>query len=462
VPASVIALVSSLHLGFVALRSQRNGGGRARYVLVAASILIAGTPWLWPEWPAMLAGLVTHVAFFVATDRWAMAKAPQTTRAPSAQKARSAHPEQGRVAERPPSPQRRVEPSPAARSMSAWTPLAVLTVLEETADIRTFRLARPEGFDFKAGQFLTVRVRVDGKDQVRCYSISSAPEARGFLEISVKRQGLVSNALHATLRPGSSLSARPPAGAFVYPDDDDRPLVLLGGGVGITPLISMLRQAVALHPQRPVTLIQSARTVEDLAFADELRVIERRFPHVRWVPALTGPRTESSAYYPGRIDRQLLQATLPDLTQSVVCLCGPGSMIDELVAQLSGLGVPENQVRYERFAAAIASVGAVEHDRTAHRPESDTAAVGGALDICFSKSRQTFSAARGETILEAAEAAGVSIPSLCRAGVCGTCRSRVTEGEVDCESTALSSDDRAEGVVLACVAWARTSCMVEA
>jgi ferredoxin-NADP reductase len=339
----------------------------------------------------------------------------------------------------------------------------VLAVLDETPDIKTFRLGRPAGFDFRAGQFLTVKVRVDGQDQARCYSLSSAPGAVGFLETSVKRQGLVSNALHATLRAGSTLFARAPAGAFVYPDDDDRPLVLLAGGVGITPMISMLRHAVAHDPQRPVTLVQSARTVCDLAFADELRVLERRFPFVRWVPAVTGGEADPPAYYPGRIDTTLLRAAVPDLTQSVVCLCGPGSMIDELVALLRDLGVPDAQVRYERFAAAIASVGAVAHDNAAaRRDEPGGDASDEEVAVTFAKSGQSFSVQNGETILEAAEARGVPIPSLCRAGVCGTCRARVANGEVDCESTALSEGERSEGFVLACVARARTACVVEA
>ena len=146
----------------------------------------------------------------------------------------------------------------------------MLAVLEESPTIRTFRLARPAPFTFDAGQFLTVRVQVDGQAHVRCYSISSAPEATGYLEISVKRQGLVSGMLHATLRPGSSLLVKPPAGRFTYPAGDDRPVALVAGGVGITPLISMLRHGVAADPGRPITLLYSARGRRELVFWDEL------------------------------------------------------------------------------------------------------------------------------------------------------------------------------------------------
>jgi ferredoxin-NADP reductase len=121
-------------------------------------------------------------------------------------------------------------------------------------------MARPDGFSFKAGQFLSVRFSIDGKAVSRCYSVSSAPESTGYLEISVTRQGLVSGMLHATVRPGSLLDVIHPAGAFVYPADDHRPITLIAGGVGITPLMSMLRHAVQADPTRPMTLLYSVRT----------------------------------------------------------------------------------------------------------------------------------------------------------------------------------------------------------
>jgi ferredoxin-NADP reductase len=130
----------------------------------------------------------------------------------------------------------------------------VLAILDETRDIKTFRLARPEGLVFTAGQFVPVRVNINGQPHIRCYSISSSPDVRGYLEISVRRQGLVSSTLHSLLRPGASVSLGTPAGTFVYPAGDDRPIALLAGGVGITPLLSMLRHAVATDPLRPITL----------------------------------------------------------------------------------------------------------------------------------------------------------------------------------------------------------------
>jgi ferredoxin-NADP reductase len=349
-----------------------------------------------------------------------------------------------------------VAPRPAkAPAPRGFVPLPVLAVIDETPDIRTFRLARPDGFDFKAGQFLPVRLRVDGEDHVRCYSISSAPHVSGFIEISVKRQGSVSSALHATLRAGSTLYARHPAGAFVYPAGDDRPLVLLGAGVGITPLASMLRHALHVEPQRPVVLLQSASRPEGLAFADEFRVLQRRHDTFRWVPAVSRVKAPPE-FYPGRIDGALLGVAVPGLAHSVICICGPARMISATRDVLESSGVPKAQVRFELFEAAVASAGA-DAPPPEPPPADDSAPM-----ITFNRSGAAIPAPAGQTLLDIAERSGVEIPSLCRAGVCGTCRTRVTSGDVQCRSTTLAEDETAAGYVLACVAHARTDCAIDA
>jgi ferredoxin-NADP reductase len=332
----------------------------------------------------------------------------------------------------------------------------VLAVFNETDDIKTIRMVRPEGFDFAAGQFIVVRVRVDGKDCSRCYSVSSPPDVRGYFEISIKRQGLVSNALHATVRPGGLLSVRTPNGAFRYPSGDDRPIVLLAGGVGITPLISMLRHAAFTEPSRSVTLLYSARTEVDFAFRDELVALARRHPQIR--VQLASSKTSNPDIYPGRIDAELIRVTVPHIEHSLCFVCGPASMIDEMKRLLGSLGVPAPQIRFEVFAAAVAASAAREEPPAgaeASRP------VSARHDLKCARSGKTMPIAAGQTLLEAAELAGVALESLCRAGICGTCGTRVTEGDVACPSDALSADERANGFVLACVATAHSNCTID-
>jgi ferredoxin-NADP reductase len=329
-------------------------------------------------------------------------------------------------------------------------------VNDETPTIRTFRLARPEGFDFTAGQFLPVRVRAEGREHVRCYSISSSPEARGYLEISVRRIGLVSGTLHATLRPGSMLAIKHPAGAFTYPAGEDRPLVFIAGGVGITPLMSMARHAVAAEPMRPVTLLYSIRTEEDFAFRDEIQFLDRRHPQFRaFVAVSEGPA--GHGFFPGMLNESLFQTTVPELAHTTCMLCGPPPMRDALTAMLLDLGVPRPQIHYEIFEAAKAAAGSQPEE-----PAPASSRPNATYEAQFARSGTRERVMATQTLLEAAESCGAPIPSLCRAGVCGTCRTRVTQGDVECASQMLDEQDRRDGFVLPCVSHLKSDCVVEA
>jgi hypothetical protein len=184
--SSALAFVTTIHFALAALRNHRAASALPVSALAVVSGAFAVLPWLWPTPAGLLAGLGAHAAWFVVCEELSVKRAVAPATAPV--------PRQGA--------------SPGPQRISGFVPVHVLAVIEETSDIRTVRLARPAGFDFVAGQFITVRVRVDGKEHSRCYSISSPPSAAGYLEISVKRQGVVSNAIHAAIRPGGTLSVR--------------------------------------------------------------------------------------------------------------------------------------------------------------------------------------------------------------------------------------------------------------
>jgi len=444
-PVSALAFVTTIHLAMASLRHHRRPAGARVNALALVSVLLAATPWLFPTPLGLGLGLLAHLVWFIACEKLAP---PAAGVRPSAA---SAGP---REAARAPAPARSMPAAARPARPKGFVATPVITVLDEGGDIRTIRLRRPDGFDFKPGQFLTVRVRADGRDHARCYSISSPPEAAGYLEISVKRQGVVSGMLHATARPGSSLAVKAPAGAFTYPAGDDRPLVLVAGGVGITPLMSMARHAMLTEPTRPVTLVYSGRAWDGLAFRDELQVAARRHPHFRVFFAVTGG-TDRADVYPGRIDAPLLQTAAPDLAGAIVLMCGPQGMIDGLRETLPDLGVAPAEIRFEIFQAAVAaSAGSAASpprrvNGTAHR-------------MRCARSGRELTIEPPQTLLDAAEAAGIEIPSLCRAGVCGTCRTKVIDGEVDCASDVLDDEDRREGYVLACVAVPHSDFTVDA
>ena len=331
-----------------------------------------------------------------------------------------------------------------------------MAVFDETPDIRTFRMARPDDFEFSAGQFLTLRVRADGRDHVRCYSISSPPGARGHMEISVKRLGMVSGTLHATVRPGAMLSVRPPAGSFVYPSGEERPIVLIAGGVGITPLMAMIRHGVDSEPTRPITLFYSVRTEADIAFHDEIRLLDRRHDQFRAVVAITdGPAR--AEFFPGPISDGLISRIVSDIAHASCLVCGPPPMIEAMTRMLVSLGVPRSQVHFEIFNPAIAAGAGAPAARVAA-----AAAPEASFEVTFTKSRRSVQVGPADTLLEAAESCHAEIPSLCRAGVCGTCRTRVLSGDTDCRSTTLDAQDREAGFVLPCVTRVVSDCTVDA
>jgi ferredoxin-NADP reductase len=440
-PASTLAFVTTVHLALAVLRNHRRPGPSRISSLAVMSAVLAGGPWLLPSATGLVVGLGAHTIWFLLCNRLA----PE----PPAATSRSASPAGGAVAStRAPAPSLTRPSAPRG-----FVPTSVVAVMDEASDIRTFRFARPAGFEFVAGQFLPVRLRIDGRDQVRCYSISSAPESRGYLEISVKRQGLVSSALHRTIRPGGTIDVKAPAGAFTYPTGEDGPLLLIAGGIGITPLMSMLRHGVQAEPNRTMTLLYSAPSAAAFAFRDEIKGLVRRHPLANAIFAVTRGEPAPDVY-PGRIDDSLIRTAAPNVARAIVLLCGPQPMIDGLRGTLAGLGVPPARIRSEVFEAAMAvAAGRPGRERRTHRQTHEIRCANSGLAV---------HAEAGQTLLEAAEAGGVCIDSLCRAGVCGTCRTRVVGGEVECESTMLPDSEREDGYVLACVTHIHGDCVIEA
>ncbi len=438
-PSSWLAFATTVHAAMLVLRLHR---GRPPRVLLLAlpSLALTAAPWALPTLAGVAASLAAHLAWFIACEWLAPPPpAPARTAAPPARAAATTR------------PAATGSPGTTPSAAKGFVPVPVLAVHEETASIRTFRLARPPGFTFKAGQFLTVRLQTDGRPLTRCYSISSAPEPPGYVEISVKRQGPASSLLHATLRPGVMLTIGPPAGPFVYPEADDRPIVLMGGGIGITPLLSMLRHAVAAEPSRRVTLIYSVKSLDDLAFGDELSLVARHHPQVRVVITLTGERHEG--YRHGRVDAAALRQLVAEPAGCLFMLCGPLPMIDAMREMIEAAGVPASQVRAEAFEAAVAGAQPVQAAQLA----SDKVP-----QVTFALAKRVVEAGPGESLLDVAERGGVGIPSVCRGGVCGTCRTRLTSGEADCASDLLDEDERRDGWVLPCVTTVRGDCELEA
>lgn len=388
--------------------------------------------------------------------RLASGAAGATAAAPPAAAARESTP-------RPSSP-----PAPAtAPANKMWSGgLRVARIFQETPDVKTFRLALPEGgdelpFTFEPGQFLTVGVEVDGQELKRSYSISSSPCCRGWCDITVKhaRGGRVSGYLHGRVREGDPLKVTGPAGRFTFRGREAPSVVFIAGGVGITPLMSSIRYLTDQSWGGEIFLVYACATREDVIFREELEHLSRRHPNLRVTVTLSKDESPDWEGRRGHVTEELLLDLVPDVAARRVHLCGPPPMMEAVQKALAEIGVPAEQVRTEAFLSP-------EPRRAQAQPAAKPAPAGAAREapLCtFSRSGKSAPLPPDRTVLEAAEGAGVDIDNSCRQGYCGLCKVRLLAGQVTMAvEDALDEGDRARGLILACQAKATADVTVEA
>jgi ferredoxin-NADP reductase/DMSO/TMAO reductase YedYZ heme-binding membrane subunit len=359
-------------------------------------------------------------------------------------------------------------PAPPPAKPPYWSgELRVARVFEETPDVRTIRLVHGEGgelpFSYRPGQYLNLALVIDGKRVGRSYTIASSPTRGHYCEITVKRSaaGHGSRHLHEVVREGSRLKLSAPAGRFVFTGEGTDRVVLIAGGVGITPLMSMIRYLTDRCWDGEIYLVLSVRNQADLIFREELGYLQRRFANLHVCATLTKePAGTDWAGERGAIGADLLTRFVPRLKGAPVYLCGPDGMMTAMRALLRQLGVPEGAVKTEAFVSAVATPDAASGPDIATAPgETETADVpassvdGEPAQVRFERSGRVFEMPAGMTILETAEAAGVEIPFECRSGICGQCKTRLLGGRVTMDSEdALSAAEKARGFILACQA----------
>lgn len=338
-------------------------------------------------------------------------------------------------------------------------PFVVRRKHPESQEITSFELRPVDNGpipSYLAGQFLTLELQIPGqaKPVIRTYSLSDFPESNeppDHYRISVKREpapkgldvqpGLASNFLHDHVVEGTTINIRPPAGSFVLNGDGNDPIVLVSNGVGITPMLAMVKAAVSQWPQRPIWFVHGCRNSKNHAFKTDIIELAKKHPnlhvHVAYSRPLNGD--EGSYQSQGYVDGALLQQLIP--APSSYYLCGSPAFMDSLVMALRRAGVEPAAIRFERFSQAVQAA-----QPTAVTPVSS-------CEVEFSRSglSATWDAGDPEqSLLELAEANGLEPPSACRAGVCGTCTTQVRSGSIG-----YLTDPKAEvapGSALICIA----------
>ncbi len=343
--------------------------------------------------------------------------------------------------------------------------LRVARIYQETADVKTFRLVACHGgsipFSYYPGQFLTVTMPIGEKPIRRSYTISSSPTQGYYCEITVKReeQGDGSRYLHDTVKEGDTLEIQAPSGKFIFTGQEAESVVLISGGVGITPMMSITRALTDMGWPGDIYFVAACRDPEHFIFESELQRLKERHPNLHLVIAMSRIQEEVDGYHRGRLTKELLSKEVPDIASKWIHLCGAPSMMEGTKKILAEMGVPSDKIHTENFGSQQKPKA-----RTAQREEASTATTEKtAATATFQTSGKSTPFLPDETILEAAERVDVDIENSCRVGMCGVCTVKLLTGKVTMDvEDGLEPDAKEAGIILACQAKPTGDVTVEA
>lgn len=358
--------------------------------------------------------------------------------------------------------------TPRSERSKKWSgKLRVSHIFKETPDVRTFRLMNPLGgmfpFSYLPGQFLSITVLANGKAEKRSYTIASSPTQNDYAEITVKhKEGTgVSDILFNHVQEGDLLDFSGPSGAFTFTGRECKCILLIGAGVGITPLMSVLRYLTDRSWPGDIYLLYGNSTPKDIIFKEEFEYLMRRHANLHVVFTVSNPEGTDWGGPTGHIDKEFIARSVPDITSRYVHICGPVPMMEAVKKIMAELGVPKDRIKIEAFGPAL---GRPEPAKRPGEAELGKKEPGVALStVRFALSDKSAPLPSDKTILDVADEIGVEIDNSCRAGICGLCKVKLRSGKVSMEvEDALTPEDKAEDFVLACQAKSTGNIEVEA
>ncbi|MGE0776513.1 MAG: 2Fe-2S iron-sulfur cluster-binding protein [Sphingomonadaceae bacterium] len=327
--------------------------------------------------------------------------------------------------------------------------IPIAEVVQETDSAVSLILDVPSSladtFQYKPGQFLTLRVPIDGKMRQRCYSLASAPGIDTRHKIAIKRVegGMVSNHVCSSLKAGDLVEVQPPAGLFV-PASLDTDFLLFAGGSGITPVLSILKAALS-HGRGHVTLLYANRDEQSVIFRNEIAALSTAHPErltvLHWLESLQGLPTVAQ-----------IAGLVRPWSNAQAFICGPEPFMAGVSSALQALGVDDKCVHLERFVSlpdedvADAAVAAMAEQ-----------SVDSELKVSIDGGEHVIAWSRNVKMLDAMLEAGIDAPYSCRVGGCSACMCKVLSGRVRMAANLVLDDNEiAEGWVLGCQSFPET------
>lgn len=343
--------------------------------------------------------------------------------------------------------------------MSQFHKLTIKDIKKETDNAVSISLNVPDNlkdtYRFKAGQYLTFKVALNGEEIRRDYSICTSPKS-GDLRVAVKAVdgGLFSVYANTELKIGDTIDVSSPNGRFVFEPQQNtsRTIAAFAAGSGITPILGIAKTVLEEEPQSNFILTYGNKTTKDVIFYDELAQLQQRYPERFNLQLVYSQADETESLF-GRIDKSTVNFVLKNkfshLGASEFYICGPEEMIHTVKDTLIENGISENHIFFELFT--VPANDAVEID-------SDIIDGSTKITVMVDDEETTFLMQQTKSILEAALAKNIDAPYSCQGGICSSCLARLKEGEAKMrQNNILTDNEVAEGLILTCQAHPTTS-----
>ncbi|WP_143959856.1 ferredoxin--NADP reductase [Litoribacter populi] len=340
---------------------------------------------------------------------------------------------------------------------SKYLSLKIREVVRETPDTVTLFFEQPEPYlDYKAGQFLTVILDIDGKEERRSYSLCTSPFMDPHPGITVKRvkDGLVSNYLNEKMFPGKSVNILKPMGNFTTDvhSKNKRHFVMIAAGSGITPVMGIIKSLLVNEPQTKITLLYCSRSEEQIIFKKQLEELQGKYEQLDVVHNLTQPDEDWNGLR-GRIDAEKIKEVLstrayPKAESKKFYLCGPEGLMATAKETLLAIGESKEDIIQESF---FTSASEDAGDPTA-QAVGEVAELTRTVSVILEGEEFSFDVSPDKTILEAGLDEDLEMPYSCQSGLCTACMGKLVSGEVKMDEDAgLSESEKSEGYILCCV-----------